>query len=53
MIRNIAGALGIVGSTGLIFYALYLSKSPSCLWGILLVIIFVEVFPWAKEKKGK
>lgn len=49
MWRNIAGGLTLLATTGLIGYAVYVTKEPSCLWAIILLIPLIDTFPWAKE----
>ena len=51
--KDVGGALGIIGGIGLIGFGMWLTQSVDPLWAIILLIWFVQDFPWSSQDSQK
>ena len=51
-LRNLGGVIGIIGGVGLIGFGMWMTNSVQPLWALLLLVVFVNNFPWEKSSKN-
>ena len=48
--KNVAGAMAIVGISGAVIVALILTRNLNSMWGLLLLVYFTKNYKWGLEK---
>jgi len=51
--KNICGFLGIIGIIGMIGFGIWITRSAEPLWAIILLVWFVQDFPWTQGKSSE